>query len=191
MTVNNKNMKNYFLIFFILLPIFAFSQNGYLLALGGSHVSLNPSHNDLVKDELKNYQSIYGTMEWITPFKLTIGIEGNYSLDNQFNFYDLKLKAGWILSRKNRLQIPIYVNIGFFGVEGFNEEKNRGEVYGLQGGLRFYITRKIAILGVYDTSFSLITRVDGDKVDPVTRSYGRNAITLALTYYINNEDDDF
>ena len=180
-------MRKYILLLLLLSPMISFSQKGYLVALGASQVSLSPSHNDLVEEELKSYQSIYGTMEWITPFKLTVGIEGNYSLDKQFNFYDVKLKAGWILSRKNRLQIPIYLNYGLFGVDGLNDEKNRGEVYGIQGGLRFYITRKIAVLGVYDTSFSPITKVDGDKIDPVNRNYGRNAISLAITYYISNE----
>jgi len=174
-------MKVRLTFFFILfISMHSFAQRGKIIGIGLSTNTL-AFDNDLVKVPTNSFLVAHANYEFVLPLDFTAGIEANYGLDKVIRYFDFNFKVGWILRGDKRLQIPLFPYIGYRSIKKNNEEKLSGTPIGVQTGIRFYTTPKMALEGFVDLSGNNITDPNdsGESLGNLTQF----KLGISLKYY--------
>lgn len=129
-----------------------------------------------------SFNSVYAAFDLLPDNKYGIGFEFHHSINNsRFRLRDFRIKIGGIFNHGSRIQFPLYPSVSFYS---FND--NTGEKYstlglGIMGGLKFYITDKLSVQGMYSLIAYAVQSINGNILDEA-RSISGKGIRVGLSY---------
>lgn len=182
-------INNIFQLTFSFLLMFSFNTN--MLAQGGSILELSYKLETIQTEEeiylaKEEYQGVSLGYSFAPSGNFSAGFELHKSIESDVNFFDGRFKLGLTINNKKRLQFPIFPFLGMFSLKQDEAPKLSGLVYGIQGGIRLYITDLLAVQGMYSvTRYGVTKEGDNELGDPYPM-INANTISAGIVYYIKD-----
>lgn len=102
-------------------------------------------------------------------------------------FWDFRLQMGTEINRSSRLQFPIRGHISVFGLNDKVNPNYGNAGFGFEGGVRFYLTGKIAIDGTYNYCKYYVSTVGDEKYKDAIGNIQGGFINVGLSFFLNDK----
>lgn len=181
-----------FLFVFTSFSFSLFSQKGSIISAGVA----NHSHStDIFRLSDPNTLGSYITYEYIPSSHMTGGFRFNKSLtSSNVNYWDLRLFLGVLLQppsslgkpdSKSRFQFPIVFNISYFSLNDIQSDRYGYVGIGAQGGVRFYLTNKVALEGFYNYNRNFINRISTTNFNESIGHITTSQVGVGISYFLS------
>lgn len=186
------NLSLRWVLIIIFLPILVRAQKGSIISFGASNISFNEEVEFPLSSS--STKSVYLAYEALPTESFAAKLQGTYGVSNDnFKYWDVGISLSYLMKLKRitqenqgtRLSFPIMITIFYWDLD--DSLTNRYGSFGLagQGGIRYYLTYKLALEGYFGYYFNHINKVNEDSFSESIGTIKNTRLSIGISYFIN------
>jgi len=180
--MKTQNIKiNLTILLICILNLQLFSQGSIV---GANFNLINMKTNDDISLASSTMRSVNLSYDFAPYRYFSVGVELHKSIDKELNMFEGRFKLGVIINNKHRLQFPVYPFLGMYSLKQTDQPKLGSILYGIHGGIRFYVTDRLAVQGMYTITRYGVTTMDGERVGEPFPMISGEGFTAGLVLYL-------